>query len=90
MQTIRYTNLTDYLKKSDTFINPRTVKVVEVFKSTERYSLKAVTFPNTFMIEWFWTSKDTRAKEQFDSFLKDLKDHDHSEGTITEISGERR
>ena len=92
MQTITLTKIGDYLKKADPYNNPRTLKVVEIYTNpvTETYKLRAITFPQTFMIQWIFQGKGEEAKEEMESFIKELKDHDHIEGKVTEISGERR
>jgi len=84
MQIVEFKVLEDYLEKADAYDSPKTIKIVEAYKSETDCRVRAVTFPLTFQMIWTWTMRGEEAKAAFDMHLETLKSHKHSIGKITD------
>lgn len=87
MKTVILDSLEDYLKASEAYTNPKVLKIVEIFIIGDKGGIRAITFPTTFMLEWKGHYKilDTD-REEFDRILNLIKDNNHVQGKVSEVT----
>ncbi len=86
MKIFMLDELEDYITKSESYTNPKTMKVVEKTAFGSGFTLVAVTFPSTYMVQWSKDYKGDNADIMCEADFKKLKEQEHLSGRIGDIT----
>ena len=83
MKQFTIENISNYLDKANAYDNPKTMKVVQVQVVSEGLiRVRAVTFPQTFIIEWTQDLVSEDAK----TWIDQLEAVGHVRGTVKDVT----
>ena len=77
----------EYLRKADTYSDPKIVKMFEVtVKDNPKFAnVKATVYLRTALI--CWESSSLQGLNEVNALRKTLKEHGHAEGKVVEVTG---
>ena len=76
MKEFYYDKLDDYLEKSDTYTDAKTIKIYEIISTTH---IKAITYLRTALIGCMLSYP-----EEYNSIIERLEKHNHKKGKMIE------
>ena len=87
MKEFTYKELEDYLQKADTYEDPKIVKMFEVTVKDDPKlaNVKAMVYLRTALI--CWESSSLQGLNEVSALRKTLKEHNHCEGRVVEVTG---